>query len=86
MEESNMSWFGEVLKGNGSYVLIVSNMRTAEDARKIEQGLRSIDGMIKAEAIVRIRRVAVEFDTGKTNLETLLKKVEELGYTYIRRV
>lgn len=60
--------------------LIVENMHCGACASKIERTLSRAVGVASARTNLAARRVTVRYDAAKSNVETLLRVLEEAGY------
>ena len=60
--------------------LNISGMHCASCSSGIQMVLQSTDGVINAMANYDTKKGEVEFDEEKTNLDALLKVIEQLGY------
>jgi len=62
-------------------ITINSNPHCGMCKGKIEKGLTKVEGVNSANVDVEAKTVTVDFDGEKTNAETLMKEIEEMGYT-----
>ncbi|MBM7703474.1 heavy metal translocating P-type ATPase [Metabacillus iocasae] len=63
--------------------LQISGMTCAACATRIEKGLKKLDGVEDANVNLALEKSNVTFDSSKTNVEELKKKVEALGYEVV---
>ena len=61
----------------------IKGMHCASCAGIIEKTLKKTEGVISAEANYGNESVKLSFDQNKINLESLSKKIEPLGYSFI---
>ena len=60
--------------------LNIEGMHCNSCASGIQMVLQSTDGVINASASYDTKKGEVEFDEEKTNLENIIKAIEQLGY------
>ena len=60
--------------------LAIEGMHCNSCSSGIQMVLQSTDGVINASANYESKKGEVEFDEEKTNLETILKAIDQLGY------
>ena len=60
--------------------LAITGMHCNSCASGIQLVLQSTDGVINASASYDNKKGEVEFDEEKTNLENIVKAIEQLGY------
>ncbi|BCV21409.1 heavy-metal-associated domain-containing protein [Moorella sp. Hama-1] len=65
--------------------LIVTDMKTEEDCKKIGNTLRNLPGVVSVNIIPRHRRVTVTYNLPQINLETIGYHITKLGYRYIQK-
>jgi len=58
----------------------ISGMHCASCASGIQMVLQGTDGVLNASASYDSKKGEVEFDEEKTNLESIIKAIEQLGY------
>lgn len=58
----------------------IEGMHCASCAAGIQMVLQSTDGVLNAAASYDTKKGEVEFDEEKTNIDTILKAIEQLGY------
>lgn len=63
--------------------LQISGMTCAACAVRIEKGLNKLDGVEEATVNLALEKSALKFDPTKTDLETIQKKVHDLGYEVV---
>lgn len=62
---------------------IIEGMHCNSCASGIQMVLQSTDGVINASASYDTKKGEVEFDEEKTNLDSIIKAIEQLGYKAI---
>lgn len=75
-----LNWQQEV-----TVTLIITNMKSPEDCTKLTEGLRTLPGVIKVTPLLSQHRLAVTYDTSKTQLELIGYQIRKLGYHYIQK-
>ena len=60
--------------------LDIQGMHCKSCASGIQMVLQSTDGVLNAQASYDAKKGEVEFDGEKTNLDTILKAIDQLGY------
>ncbi|WP_110113176.1 heavy metal translocating P-type ATPase [Bacillus sp. CGMCC 1.16541] len=65
--------------------LQIAGMTCAACATRIEKGLKKMDGVEDATVNLALEKSKVTFDSSKTNVEALKKKIETLGYEVITK-
>ncbi|WP_258358991.1 heavy-metal-associated domain-containing protein [Moorella sulfitireducens] len=65
--------------------LIVSNMRTGEDARKISNALHILPGVVSVNVILERRWVVVTYYLPRISLEIIGEQITKLGYHFIHK-
>jgi Cd2+/Zn2+-exporting ATPase len=60
--------------------LTINGLDCAECARTLEQGVRAMDGVHKAEVNFALARLKLNFDPHETNERAVVARVRELGY------
>src|SRR5471030_1490642 len=65
--------------------LPVKGMNCASCAITIEKTLKKVDGVINCEANYGNEKTKIEFDSSKTNVSELSKKIEPFGYSLIKQ-
>jgi len=60
--------------------LDIAGMHCNSCASGIQMVLQSTDGVVNASASYDTKKGEVEFDEEKTNLENIIKAIEQLGY------
>ena len=63
--------------------LSISGMHCASCAANIEKGLRSLDGVRKANVNFASQKAFVEYDESLTDREKLVSKMEKLGFSAV---
>ncbi len=61
----------------------ISGMTCAACAVRIEKGLNKLEGVEEATVNLALEKSAVKFDPTKTNVESIQKKVRDLGYDVV---
>ncbi|MGA7670785.1 MAG: heavy metal translocating P-type ATPase [Nitrolancea sp.] len=71
------------LKQGGEQVatMLVGGMTCASCVRRVERGLTRLEGVDGAEVNLATERARITFDPMVVSLDTLIKKVEQTGYT-----
>lgn len=64
----------------GHMVLPIRAIDGEDSARRIENGLRGIDGVLGASVNLAAQRVRLEFDRERTSTEALRSALKEMGY------
>lgn len=64
----------------GHMVLPIRAIDGEDSARRIENGLRGIDGVLGASVNLAAQRVRLEFDSERTSTEALRSALKEMGY------
>lgn len=62
-------------------VLPIEGMQSSDSISVIEQSLQRIDGVLAVTVNYAAQRMRVEFDSEKTNLEAIRRKIHDLGYS-----
>ncbi|MFB6469283.1 heavy metal translocating P-type ATPase [Cytobacillus sp. Hz8] len=65
--------------------LDIIGMTCAACATRIEKGLKKLEGVSKANVNLALEKATVEYDPSSTNVQQLIKKVENLGYEASRK-
>ncbi|MGI6286214.1 hypothetical protein MHOCP_13110 [Moorella humiferrea] len=65
--------------------LIVSDMRTGEDAKKISSALSSLPGVAGVNVILERRWVVITYYLPQISLEIIGEQITKLGYHYIHK-
>ncbi|MBE3572281.1 MAG: heavy-metal-associated domain-containing protein [Moorella humiferrea] len=65
--------------------LIVSDMRTGEDAKKISNALGSLPGVISVNVVLERRWVVITYYLPQISLEIIGEQITKLGYHYIHK-
>ncbi|QGP93627.1 hypothetical protein MGLY_30470 [Neomoorella glycerini] len=65
--------------------LIVSDMRTGEDAKKISNALGSLPGVISVNVVLERRWVVITYYLPQISLEIIGQHITKLGYHYIHK-
>jgi len=65
--------------------LIVSDMRTGEDAKKISNALAGLPGIISVKTILERRWVVITYYLPQISLEIIGHHITKLGYHYIHK-
>ncbi|WP_406676131.1 heavy-metal-associated domain-containing protein [Moorella sp. ACPs] len=65
--------------------LIVSDMRTGEDAKKISNALGSLPGVISVNVVLERRWVVITYYLPQISLEIIGEHITKLGYHYIHK-
>ena len=60
--------------------LNISGMHCGSCSSGIQMVLQNTDGVISANVSYDTKKGMVEFDEGKTNLGTIVKAIDQLGY------
>ena len=61
-------------------VIHVGGMTCAACVRRVEEGLKGLEGVLDASVNIATSRATVDFDPGVANEETIRKRIEEIGY------
>lgn len=62
-------------------IVPIKGMNCTSCAKIIENTLRLVDGVVKCDINYGSEKVKLEFDSSKTKVEELNKKIEPLGYS-----
>lgn len=65
--------------------LIVSDMRTGEDAKKISNALGTLPGVISVNIVLERRWVVITYYLPQISLEIIGHHITKLGYHYIHK-
>ncbi len=65
--------------------LIISDMRSGEDAQKISNALRNLPGIISVKTILERRWVVLTYYLPQISLEIIGHHITKLGYHYIHK-
>lgn len=61
-------------------ILNISGMTCANCVRRIEEGLRQITGVLRANVNIATEKAFIEYDAGMININSLQSKISDLGY------
>jgi Cd2+/Zn2+-exporting ATPase len=70
----------EITHRFGHVVLPIRAVDGEDAARRIEDGLRGVDGVLAASVNLAAQRAGVEFDRDRTSVEALRAALREMGY------
>lgn len=64
-------------------VLKVSGMNNSIDIRKVQSAIASSEGVIASEVALEKKEVTIIYNDMYIELESIIDKIEDLGYTVI---
>lgn len=64
-----------------SAILRVTGMKCGGCESNLTRKLAAIDGVLSVNASHQSHRVELEFDSGKTDLETIIDTIEDAGFS-----
>jgi P-type Cu2+ transporter len=71
-------------EGNAAHLdLVVEGMHCAGCMQKIERGLGTIPGITNARCNLSTKRVSVSWDVGETNSDTVIAKLNSIGFSAV---
>ncbi|GAA0071963.1 hypothetical protein UT300003_34880 [Clostridium sardiniense] len=64
-------------------VLKVSGMSNSTDIRKVQSAIASSEGVIASEVALEKKEVTIIYNDMYIELESIIDKIEDLGYTVV---
>ncbi|HUV50920.1 MAG TPA: heavy metal translocating P-type ATPase [Anaerolineae bacterium] len=71
------------MKSNRKATLSIHGMTCASCVRRVEQGLRSLEGVQNASVNFATEKATVEYDTSILNPDVITEKIRDLGYDVV---
>lgn len=66
--------------------LIITNMNTEEDARKLVNTLQTLPGVSSVVPLPSHRRLTITYNSSQITLETIGYHITQLGYHYLHKI
>ena len=83
----------KALMGSGNWgsqevtiTLIITNMKSDEDARKLVNALQNIPGVTNVVPFPKHRRLTITYNSSQITLETIGYHITKLGYHYLHKI